>query len=371
MKKHIIFIAIIFSLLTGCQSKKIPVEPSNNSESDNQVDIANYSGKWYASDDSQNEVEGGTSLKINIQPNGEISGTISTWSPNYNQLADADFSGQIKENAGDAELSDEAWGYSGTVTFSLLNDMIYADIMLSSDDSLFSINSGKIEFVRALDDKQYGDNNQNNTPDDVSISEEQKSIPTEEEVLGAREKVLEGMSKDEIDNLKENIKAANQTIENAYLYDNLFEELSDPENLYWNYIDKKGEIQIGWAYDGTLLDIKNICEDENLTENEFYEKYGEPVLVNNKFDADDFIALLEEMKETIHNDSLKRDMDNLIENMQNAKDTHDMEYINQVYKILHDMDYYLLRYGPIDVAKYVRDCSLIDAFYNTLTIYKE
>ena len=37
-----------------------------------------------------------------------------------------------------------------------------------------------------------------------------------------------------------------------------------------------------------------------------------------------------------------------------AKETHRMEIVNDIYKKLHDLDYFLLRYGPKDVAVSVR-----------------
>lgn len=42
-----------------------------------------------------------------------------------------------------------------------------------------------------------------------------------------------------------------------------------------------------------------------------------------------------------------------------AKETHRMEIVNDIYKKLHDLDYFLLRYGPKDVAKYVEDDSTV------------
>lgn len=71
-------------------------------------------------------------------------------------------------------------------------------------------------------------------------------IPSKEDVLAMRKIVLEGMSDEEIERLTENIKVANFTMENGYLYENLFGKLADKESLYWNYFDKKGDIQIDW-----------------------------------------------------------------------------------------------------------------------------
>lgn len=53
-----------------------------------------------------------------------------------------------------------------------------------------------------------------------------------------------------------------------------------------------------------------------------------------------------------------------------AKETHRMEIVNDIYKKLHDLDYFLLRYGPIDVAKYVKDDSTVSKYYGTLSFYQ-
>ena len=73
-----------------------------------------------------------------------------------------------------------------------------------------------------------------------------------------------------------------------------FEQLSDPNNLYWNYFHQTGEIQIGWAVDGGL-DMDAVCEREKLSIEEFYAKYGTPVVTTNLYDADGFIGLLSEI----------------------------------------------------------------------------
>lgn len=59
--------------------------------------------------------------------------------------------------------------------------------------------------------------------------------PAKEEVLAAREQVLAGMSEEEAEWLTENVRAAHMQMESAYVFDNLFEKLEDPENLHWNY----------------------------------------------------------------------------------------------------------------------------------------
>lgn len=43
----------------------------------------------------------------------------------------------------------------------------------------------------------------------------------------------------------------------------------------------------------------------------------------------------------------------MAEYVQKAKDTHDVNYLLDIYRIPHDMDYYLLRYESEDVILYV------------------
>ena len=208
------------------------------------------------------------------------------------------------------------------------------------------------------------------TEDNIEIDEAiEIHVPSKEEVLAMREHVLEGMSDEEIDRLTENIKVANLRLESAYLYDNIFEKLSDKDSLYWNYFDQKGDIQIGWSYDGSYSDMKATMKDEGLSQNEFYEKYGEPEIIYNRFDATNFINLIQDMQESVHNEVLIAELQQLIDLTKLAADTHEMEYVNDIYKILHDLDYFLLRYGIEDVGKYTQDDSVVSKYYGVLTIY--
>lgn len=203
------------------------------------------------------------------------------------------------------------------------------------------------------------------TNDDTEIQ-----VPSKEEVLAMRELVLEGMTDEETERLTENIKVANLQLESAYLNDNIFEKLSDKDSLYWNYFDQKGDIQIGWSYDGNYSNIKKVMDEEGITKNEFYEKYGEPVIQYNRFDADNFIDLIEDMQKPVQNELLVADLQQLIDLTSLAAETHEMKYANEIYQILHDLDYFLLRYGIEDVGKYTIDKSIVSTYYGVLEVYK-
>lgn len=218
---------------------------------------------------------------------------------------------------------------------------------------------------------------QNNVEDDGGTPAGETAIqntpevtaPTKEEVLAAGEQVLEGMSEEEAERLKENIKVANLQMESAYLNDNIFTKLESADHPYWQYFDEKGDIQVAWVYNGSAQEMKDIMEKENLSPDEFLPKYGTPVTVYNRFDAENFAALLEEMKETVQNEKLKDDLQKIIDETILAAETHDVEHAYNIYKLLHDMDYYLLRYGMEDVGKYVHDISTISKYYGVLSVY--
>lgn len=203
----------------------------------------------------------------------------------------------------------------------------------------------------------------------VDEDKAEKKAPTKEDVLVMRAEVLEGMSEAETERLTENIKAANLCMESAYLNENIFEKLEDAESLYWNYFDEKGEIQVGWEYNGSRQEMKEVMNQEGLSAEEFYSMYGTPVIIYNRFDAGNFIDLMGEMKASVKNEKLQEDLQKIMDETRLAADTHEMEHAYLVYQLLHDMDYYLLRYGVEDVGKYVRDISTVSRYYGVLTVY--
>ena len=93
-------------------------------------------------------------------------------------------------------------------------------------------------------------------------------------------------------------------------------------------------------------------------------------MVYNRFNAENFMELMGEMKELVQNEKLKDDLQQLIDETSLAAESHEMEHASNIYKLLHDMDYYLLRYGLEDVGKYVQDTSTIAKYYGALSVYK-
>lgn len=206
------------------------------------------------------------------------------------------------------------------------------------------------------------------TPAPEPALETQPIAPSEEEVLAAREQALAGMTQEQIDRLNTVIREANMWWEHGYLYLDVFGALEDPNSLFWNQLEKKGSIQIGWEISGNM-DMGAICEQENLSEDEFYSKYGTPFIVQSEYDTNDFVIIMDELIATVKNKALRADLQYIRDEAQAAVDEHVMEHANNEYKALHDMDYFLLRYSPTDVGPYVKDDSTITKYYGTLSIY--
>nr|MBQ8253400.1 hypothetical protein [Lachnospiraceae bacterium] len=91
----------------------------------------------------------------------------------------------------------------------------------------------------------------------------------------------------------------------------------------------------------------------------------------NYFDANNFIELLNDMKSSIENTDLQNDIQYIIDETKLAQETHDAVHANNIYKTLHDMDYFLLRYGIEDVGKYTKDTSVVSKYYGVLSVYSE
>ena len=97
------------------------------------------------------------------------------------------------------------------------------------------------------------------------------------------------------------------------------------------------------TYDTEIWDNR---EKYNCTDEEFQEKYGEPVFYDNEYDSQGMINELRKVQDKISDDSFRSDFENLIQLVQKMSETHDAEYVYDAFEILHDMYYYLFNYGP-------------------------
>lgn len=189
--------------------------------------------------------------------------------------------------------------------------------------------------------------------------------PTHEQIIAKRKECLDGMSTEDIQFVIENIKKANLSIEYEYMYNNLFQILSDPKNPYWNYIDFNGEIIIGYAFE----DDVEYDEKMDMTYEEFCDKYGSPVYDDNKYNYKKCIEIINIIQDKVKSNVLDEDFGKLKVYEEKAHETHKISYIEKVYYILHDMDYYFFRYDSDDLRNYPIDDGIIDQYYGYLSVF--
>ena len=203
---------------------------------------------------------------------------------------------------------------------------------------------------------------------DLDTNEKRNSgHPDKATVLTMRSAALEGMSPESIKRLKTVISNANLRLERHLIFEDLQDHLSNPDDGTWKYLDVTGEFIIGYAYKSEDMDKK---EQLGLTEEEFQKKYGEPVYATSDYDAKAILQILGELEESVYNESFRKNFEALSDLVQKAKDTHDVNCVINIYRILHDMDYYLLRYGPEDVGKYMQDKTTLLKYYGVLEDYR-
>lgn len=218
------------------------------------------------------------------------------------------------------------------------------------------------------------------TPNAETTESPEKEIvaPTKEQVLAARDQALDGMTEEQIDWLYTVIQGANNWWEQKYFYENIFNYLEDPNDPAWNYFDKTGEINVQWSYTGDdyeLEDISRIMEDEGLSWTGFCEKYGtedtlSKLIVDNEYDADGFIAVIADIQNSVQNSKLKNDLQTIIDKTKRARDSHDMYAANDLFKTLHDLDYFLLRYGLEDIGGEVADTAFVSKYFGMLSFFE-
>lgn len=227
-------------------------------------------------------------------------------------------------------------------------------------------------------------------PPDGKLSDEALSsgeaaesfFPGEEEVEEVRKKALAGMDEEEIDAFTTYVKNYHNWLESELVYGDLESRLSDKNSLSWNYFDKTGEIQTGWALEGdpesdakTGREIYEYMRQKypefgDVSLDELGEMYGTPVYADNPYGSEVVIERIGELTASAGNEIFLLDVENLCDALQQAKDTHEVEYVIRAHEILHDMEYFLLRYSPRDVVPYTLDKSLSGRYYGALEVWE-
>lgn len=202
---------------------------------------------------------------------------------------------------------------------------------------------------------------------DVSLEEAEEEqeayIPSAQQTEAVREAALRGISEEEREALTVYIKDYHNWMEYRMLYENMEKRLSDKKNVYWNYFDEPGEIQTGWYLEEGY---ENYPEYGKISLEELGQKYGEPVMTENRYDVETVTGRLRGLTASVTNQAFADDVEALCSALEEGSREHDVKRIMYAHEILHDMDYFVLRYSPEDVAPYTTDKSLSGRYYGVL-----
>lgn len=191
--------------------------------------------------------------------------------------------------------------------------------------------------------------------------------PIKKHVLEMRNKVLAGMTEEEIKQASKMVQKGNEYGEGSYLHGLKFQHFKDADSLYWNIFTQSGNIVIGY-----MIDIKHPKYDPNsgMTEEEYNVKYGEPEVMSISTPVGErFYSYIDNLQNIIKTDMLDEDFAEIRNCMKLAIETHDVDYLYRIYYKFHDLDYYLFRYGPEDISPLVGYASSIEIYYGALHVY--
>ncbi|MCI9296963.1 MAG: M56 family metallopeptidase [Lachnospiraceae bacterium] len=207
-------------------------------------------------------------------------------------------------------------------------------------------------------------------------------FPGREETEEVRKRALQGMSEEEIDALTVYVKDYHNWLEYKLLYENWESRLLDKENAVWNFIDESGTVLAGWRLEDDPADYLELGEEGReelmrkypefgqISLEELRKKYGEPYYEENRYGAEMVTERIRELTASAENEVFQTDVEELCGALQQAKDTHKVVYVTQAHEILHDMEYFLLRYSPRDVSPYTTDKTLSGRYYGALEVWK-
>ena len=207
----------------------------------------------------------------------------------------------------------------------------------------------------------------NYTPIESTDTTTSPSYPDREIYNTVQDLAFRNISEEDLTYINDFVKYIYLPLEGALYDGSLSNEIKDPDHLIWTIFDQTGEIIIGYAYDTEIWDNR---DKYDCTDEEFQEKYGEPVFYDNKYDSQGMINELKKVQDKISDDSFRSDFENLIQLVQKMSETHDAEYVYDAFEILHDMYYYLFNYGP-ELALISGEREQTMTYYGVLNVYKE
>lgn len=122
---------------------------SNNSK--NISDYSKYSGNWVNEDLLIDDYKYGTSVKLNVDKNGTVTGIIFSSTENLTHISELEISGHIDNNKLSYEFDDDGWEHGGIVDIDFKENSIVLNIKYTkgnNDSTLWGIGEGSFTLIK-------------------------------------------------------------------------------------------------------------------------------------------------------------------------------------------------------------------------------
>lgn len=165
--------------------------------------------------------------------------------------------------------------------------------------------------------------------------------PSDKQCKSAQERALSGLSPKEKQTVQNSINGMHMNIEYEFIDKDIRTLLKSPYSPYWEYWDHTGTISIG----------------------------GEGV-VDNSVDGEVWIRDLQKNYNIVKDADLKADIQKMQDCVRSAVKNHDVNKLDELHKMLHDCDYWVVNY-PVHFDKYApEDWGGIDVYFGSLQCIK-
>lgn len=139
------------SLNKNYDDKLAENEDSQSQNSKNKSDYSKYSGNWVNEDLLIDDYKYGTSVKLNVDKNRTVTGTIFSSTENLTHISKLEISGHIDNNKLSYEFDDDGWEHGGIVDIDFKENSIVLNIKYTkgnNDSTLWGIGEGSFALIK-------------------------------------------------------------------------------------------------------------------------------------------------------------------------------------------------------------------------------
>lgn len=108
---------------------------SEDKANENESDYSIYSGNWVKEDLLIKDYKYGTSVKLKVNKDGEVTGNVSSSTENLTHIAQIDITGQIKDKKLSYDFEEDGWEHGGNVEINFKENSIVLNIKYTKTNS--------------------------------------------------------------------------------------------------------------------------------------------------------------------------------------------------------------------------------------------